>query len=168
LHCGEPGIVWFGAFKFQEVIMNDQFTRQAQEMFGAAKDASIPENMQALAEDSVNRSREFYQKMNETAQQNVSAIEEFMLASHAGAKSVTEKMMQNMVANTEAAFDAAQEMSRAKTLPEATRHQAYYVQKQTAAATEQSKEFFELSSKVAKQTFESLNNATAASFENSK
>ena len=148
--------------------MNDQFTRQAQEMFSAAKDARIPENMQALAEDSVNRSREFYQKMNETAQQNVNAIEEFMLASHAGAKSVSEKLMQNMTANAEAAFDAAQEMSRAKTLPEAARRQADFVQQQAAAATEQTKDFFELSSKVAKQTFESLNKATAASFDKSK
>ena len=33
--------------------MNDQFTRQAQEMFAAAKDARIPENIQAIAEDGV-------------------------------------------------------------------------------------------------------------------
>ncbi len=33
--------------------MNDQFTRQAQEIFSAAKDARIPENIQAFAEDSV-------------------------------------------------------------------------------------------------------------------
>ena len=47
---------------------NEQFTRQAQEMFNVAKDARIPENFQAFAEESVNRSREFYQKLNATAQ----------------------------------------------------------------------------------------------------
>lgn len=148
--------------------MNEQFTRQAQEMFSAAKDARIPENMQAFAEDSVSRGREFYQKLNETARQNVDAIEEFMLASHAGAKSVSEKMMQNMATNTEAAFDAAQDIARAKTLPEAARRQADFMQQQAAAATEQTKELFELTSKVAKQTFESLNKATAASFDKTK
>lgn len=148
--------------------MNDQFTRQAQEMFSAAKDARIPENVQAFAEDSVKKSREFYQKMNETAKDNVDAIEEFMLASHAGAKSVTEKLMQNATTNTESAFDAAQAISRATTLPEATRLQADFMQNQMAAATQQTKDLFELSSKVAKQTFESLNKATAASFEQMK
>lgn len=148
--------------------MNEQFTRQAQEMFSAAKDAKIPENFQTFAEDSVKKSREFYQKLNATAQDNVSAIEDFMLASHAGAKSVSEKVMQNAAANTEAAFEAAQNMARAKTLPEAARLQADFMQQQSAAATQQTKELFELSAKVAKQTFESINKATAASFENMK
>lgn len=148
--------------------MNEQFNRQAQEMFSAAKDARIPENLQAFTEDSVNRSREFYQKLNTAAQQNVNAVEEFMLASHAGAKSVGEKMMQNMSANTESAFDAAQSIARAKTLPEAARLQADFFQQQTTLAAQQTKELFELSSKVAKQTFESLNKATATQFEQMK
>lgn len=148
--------------------MNEQFTRQAQEMFSAAKDARIPENMQAFAEDSVNKSREFYQKLNATAQENVNAVEEFMLASHAGAKSVGEKFMANAAANTESAFDAAQAIARAKTLPEAARLQADFIQQQTAAATQQTKELFELSSTVAKQTFETMNKAAAASLEKMK
>jgi hypothetical protein len=96
---------------------NEQFTRQAQEMFNVAKDARIPENFQALAEESVNRSRDFYQKLNATAQENVNALEEFMLASHAGAKAVGEKVMHNAAVNTESAFDAAQAIARSKTLP---------------------------------------------------
>jgi len=150
------------------LIMNDQFTRQAQEMFSAAKDAQIPENFQAFAEDSVNKSCEFYQKFNVSAKENVNAIEEFMLASHAGAKSVGEKVLQNATANTEAAFDAAQDIARAKTLPEAARLQADFFQSQAAAASQQTKELFELTSKMAKQTFESINKATTASFEQMK
>jgi len=148
--------------------MNDQFTRQAQEMFSAAKDAQIPENLQAFAEDSVSKSREIFQKLNVTAKDNVNAIEDLMLASHAGSKSVTEKLMQHAAANTETAFDAAQAIAKAKTLPEAARLQADFLQQQTAAATQQTKELFELSSQVAKQTFESINKATAASFEKMK
>jgi hypothetical protein len=37
--------------------MNDQFTRQAQELFSAAKDARIPENVQAMVEDGVTKTR---------------------------------------------------------------------------------------------------------------
>lgn len=147
---------------------NEQFTRQAQEMFNVAKDARIPENFQAFAEESVNRSREFYLKLNATAQENVNALEEFMLASHAGAKAVGEKVMSNAAVNTESAFDAAQAIARAKTLPEAARLQADYFQQQAAVATQQTKELFELSSKVAKQTFESINKAATKSFETMK
>ena len=148
--------------------INEQFTRQAQEMFNVAKDARIPENFQAMAEESVNRSRDFYQKLNATAQENVSALEEFMLASHAGAKAVGEKMMHNAAANTESAFDAAQAIARAKTLPEAARLQADFFQQQAAVATQQTKDLFELSSKVAKQTFETINKAATKSFETMK
>ena len=147
---------------------NEQFTRQAQEMFNVAKDARIPENFQAFAEESVNRSRQFYLKLNATAQENVNALEEFMLASHAGAKAVGEKVMSNAAVNTESAFDAAQAIARAKTLPEAARLQADYFQQQAAVATQQTKELFELSSKVAKQTFESINKAATKSFETMK
>lgn len=148
--------------------MNDQFTRQAQEMFSAAKDARIPENVQAFAEDSVTKSRDFFQKVNASTQDNVNAVEEVMLASHAGTKSVSEKVMQNVAANTESAFDAAQAIAQAKTLPEAARLQADYFQQATTIATQQSKDLFELSTKVAKQTFETINKATTASFEQMK
>ncbi|MGI9521798.1 MAG: phasin family protein [Hyphomicrobiaceae bacterium] len=148
--------------------MNDQFTRQAQEMFNVAKDARIPENFQALAEDGVEKSREAYQKLNAVAQENVKTAEEVMLATHAGTKAIGEKFMNNAAANAEAMFDAAQAIARAKTLPEAARLQADFVQQQTAAASAQTKELFELSTKVAKQTFETMNAAAAKSFEQMK
>lgn len=148
--------------------MNDQFTRQAQEMFSAAKDARIPENIQAFAEESVQKTREAYSKMSSVAKDNVQVMEEVMLAAHAGAKAIGEKVMYNTTSNTEAAFDAAQSIARARTFPEAARIQAEFVQAQLAAAGSQTKELFELSTKVAKQTFESLNVAATKSFEQLK
>ncbi len=148
--------------------MNDQFTRQAQEMFNVAKDARIPENVQAMAEDTVSKSREAYQKMNATAQEQFKTAEEVMLAAQAGTKAIGEKIMTNTAANTEALFAAAQAVARAKTLPEAARLQADFMQQQATAATAQTKELFELSAKVAKQTFETVNAAAAKSFEHMK
>lgn len=148
--------------------MNEQFARQAQEMFNVAKDARIPENFQAFAEDSVSKSREMFLKVNAAAQQNAKVLEDMMLASHAGAKSISEKVLSNTAANTEAVFDAAQAMSRAKTLPEAARLQADFMQQQMAAVSAQTKELFELSSKMAKQTFDSINVAASKSMEQFK
>lgn len=148
--------------------MNEQFTRQAQEMFNVAKDVRIPENFQAMAEDGVAKSREAYQKFNAAAQEQVKTAEEMMLAAQAGSKTIGEKVMNNAAANTAAMFDAAQAIARAKSLPEAARLQADFVQQQTTAASAQTKELFELSTKVAKQTFETMNSAAAKSFEQMK
>jgi phasin len=148
--------------------MNEQFTRQAQEMFNAAKDARIPENVQAFAEDSVAKGREAYSKMASVAKDGVKVVEDVVLASHAGAKSIGEKVLENAVSNTEAAFDAAQAIARARTLPEAARLQADFFQQQFAAASAQSRELFELSSKVARQTFETMNSAATKSMDQLK
>ncbi len=91
-----------------------------------------------------------------------------MVAAHAGAKSIGEKVLRNTEINTEAVFDAAQAIARAKTIPEAVRLQTSFVQQQLAAASAQSKELFELSAKVAQQTFETMNVAATKTFEQLK
>ncbi|MCB1504573.1 MAG: phasin family protein [Hyphomicrobiaceae bacterium] len=148
--------------------MNEQFTRQAQDMFAAAKDARIPENIQAMAEDGVQKTREAYYKMSAVAKDGAKVVEEVMLASQAGAKAIGDKLIHNTTVNTEAAFDAAQAIARAKTLPEVVRLQADFLQQQLAVAGAQSKELFELSTKVAKQTFETVNAAATKGFEQMK
>ena len=148
--------------------MNEQFTRQAQEIFNVAKDARIPENVQAFAEESVAKTREAYQKANAAAKDSVKVMEDVMLTAHAGARALGEKVMTNTAANTEAVFDAAQALARARTLPEAARLQADFMQQQMAIASAQTKEFFELSTKGARQTFESMNAATTKTFDQFK
>jgi phasin len=148
--------------------MNEQFTRQAQEIFNAAKDVRIPENVQAFVEESVAKTREAYNKLNATAKDGAKILEEVMLSAHAGAKAVGEKVLSNTAANTEAAFDAAQAIARARSLPEAARLQADYLQQQMAVASSQTKELLELSAKVTRQTFETVNAATTKAFDQFK
>jgi phasin len=148
--------------------MNEQFTRQAQEIFNAAKDVRIPENVQAFAEESVAKTREAYNKMNATAKDGAKILEDVMLTAHAGAKALGEKVLSNTTANTEAVFDAAQAMARARSLPEAARLQADFMQQQMAIVSAQTKELFELSAKVTRQTFETVNAATTKAFEQIK
>ncbi len=144
------------------------FTRQAQEMFTAGKDAKVPENMSAFAEDAVTKTRDAYHKMTSAAKDNAKVVEDVLLTTQAGAKSIGEKIIANTLANTEAAFDAAQQIARAKTFPEIARLQANYFQQQFAVAGTQTKELFELSTKVAKQAFETVGQATTKSFEQMK
>ncbi|KWT66323.1 MULTISPECIES: phasin family protein [Hyphomicrobium] len=145
--------------------MNDQFARQAQDMLAAAKDARIPENVKVFAEESVAKSRDAYAKLSAATQDNVKAVEEIVQTAQAGAKTFSEKVMQAAAVNVEAAFDAAEAIARAKTLPEIARLQADYLKQQFAAASSQTKEFFELSNKISRQTLESMNAAATKSFE---
>jgi hypothetical protein len=146
----------------------EDFARQAQDMFAAAKDAKIPENIQHMAEESVTKSREAFHKFNAVAKDSAKTLEEVVLASTAGNKAISEKMFANTVLNTEALFDAAQAMAKAKTMPEAAQIQAKFFQQQMTVAGTQTKELFELSTKVAKQAFESMNVAATKSFEQVK
>ena len=114
------------------------------------------------------KTREAYSKMTAAAKDGAKVLEDVMLASHAGAKAIGEKVLHNTVANTEAAFDAALAIARAKTLPEAARLQANFWQQQIAVASAQTKELFDLSTKVSKQTFESVNAAAQKSFDQLK
>lgn len=93
------------------------FTRQAQEMFTAGKDAKVPENISAFAEDAIAKSRDAYHKFAALAKDNAKVAEEVLLTTQAGAKSIGEKIVANTFANTEAAFEAAQAMARARTFP---------------------------------------------------
>ena len=144
------------------------FTRQAQDMFTSGKDAKIPENMSAFAEDAVAKSRDAFNKINVATKDNAKVMEDVVLTAQAGAKSISEKIVANTIANTEAAFDAAQAMAKAKTFPEIARLQANYWQQHFALVGTQSKELFELSSRLAKQTFETVGSATTKSFDQMK
>ncbi|MEE9546070.1 MAG: phasin family protein [Hyphomicrobium sp.] len=148
--------------------MNHDFTRQAQDMLTAAKDARIPENVQAFAEDSVAKTRDAYAKMSSAAMEGAQVAEEVMLTAQASAKSLGEKILLNASANAEAIFDAAEAMARAKTVPEFARLQATFIQQQLAAASTQSKEFFELSSKLSRQTLEGMNAIATKTFDQVK
>ena len=148
--------------------MNEQYTRQAQEMFNAAKDARIPENVQHMAEEGVAKTREAYKKINAATKDGAKVVEDVMVAAQASVKTLGEKVLNNTMANTESLFDAAQAIARARSLPEAAKLQADFMQQQFAAVGAQSKEFFELSTKLAKQTFDSMNTATTKSFEQMK
>jgi len=148
--------------------MNEQFTRQAEQFFSAAKEARVPENVQAMMADGVAKTREVYEKATSVAKDQAKVAEEIMLAGQAGAKSIGSKLIENTVTNAEAAFDAAQAIARARTLPEAARLQAEFVQKQMTTAGVQTRELFELSSRIAQQTFASFNAAATKSFETIK
>jgi phasin family protein len=79
-------------------------------------------------------------------------------------KMLNDKIVQNLTANAEAAFDAAQAIAAARSLPEIARLQGEFVQKFAAQASEQTKEFFDLSTRVTQHLFEKAQAAASKSF----
>ncbi len=142
--------------------MNEQI-RQAAQLFSSASAGSIPANIQALAVDSVGKTREALLQVNGTTRAGIKAAEDLAVVAYAGARSIIEKMLHNVEANTKAALDAAEALVSARSLPEAFRLQASYVRAQSEILSAQTKEIFEISGSAAQQTFEALNTAASKS-----
>jgi hypothetical protein len=147
---------------------NQTFSKQAEEMMKAAQTARVPESMQAFAEDTVVKGREACRKLTEVAKDGTKAFEQVATAAQANMVTFTEKMIETVTANTEAAFSAAEKMARSKTFPEAARVQAEFVQSQIAKAGEQTREFYELSARMTRETIEQVNEAATRAFETFK
>jgi len=145
--------------------MNQQFGKQA---FDQAerffKDAHVPENMQAFAQQGVAATQEMYAKTAAVAQDGAKAFTEIADTAWGSTKMLNDKVAQNVTINFEAAFEAAQKIATAKSLPEIMKLQSEYFQKFFAQATEQTKEFVDLSTRATQLVFEKAQAATSKSF----
>ena len=110
------------------------FTKQAQEMFTAGKDAKVPENISAFAEDAVAKSRDAFHKVSAAAKDNAKVVEDVMLTTQAGAKSIGEKIIAEHACKHRSRFRSRSAIARARTFPEIARLQANYFQQQFASS----------------------------------
>jgi phasin family protein len=145
--------------------MNQQFGKQAFDQADKLfKDLLIPGNLQALAEQGVTASKDFYEKTATASQDGAKALTAIADTAWGSTKMLNEKLMQNLTANFEATFTAAHAIATAKSLPEIIRLQSDYIQKLTAQATQQTKEFIDLSTRASQHVFEKAQAATSKSF----
>ena len=136
--------------------MNAGFTRVFHDMFDPAQAARFQGNFQTVIENSVGKSRESYIKATEYAKENMRTMEQAVVAAQASGKQIGEKFFRDAEASAKSFFDTASAMARAKTISEIAGLQAGFVQQQVETMAEQSKAFFEFSSKFAQQMFETV------------
>ena len=136
--------------------MNEHIAWQTQAFLADVANTKVPAEVQAIVQDGVAKARETFTTWSAAAQSGTKAIDEVMQVSRAGAKSIGDEVFSNAQAAAEAAFDAAHQIARAKTLPEAAQLQAKFVQEQLANASQQGKGLFELSAKIAQETTNAL------------
>lgn len=132
--------------------MKADFTRTAEDMFAAAKEGRIPAELQAFAAESIAQSRKAFDAAKVAAEGHARTTGDVLASVQSGAKEIGDMMLANTTANAEAFFDAAGQMAKATTVPEALRLQAEFVKAQVAAAVSQSQELFAASTKFAKST----------------
>ena len=125
--------------------MTTQYERQAETILKASRLGQLPEHVRTAAHDGLANTREA------------------TLKSIGLVKTLAAKALDNVFANTEAAFDAAQAITRAKDMNEAAQLQTKFLQAQFAKAGEQGKEFYELAAKLTQQTFATLNSSAMQS-----
>ena len=141
--------------------LGNQAFDQVEKLF---KGAHVPENVQALAQQGVTASKDLYSKTAEAVRDGATVMTEIADTAWGSTKMLNDKIAQNLAANAEAAFSAAQAIAAAKSLPEIAKLQSEYVQKFAAKAAEQTKEFFDLSARATQHVFEKAQAAATKSF----
>jgi hypothetical protein len=142
-------------------VFGKQAFDQAEKLF---KDLHVPENVRAIAQQGVATSKQVYSKAAAAAQDGAKVMNEIADTAWASTKILNEKIVQNMAANAEVAFNAAQAIATAKSLPEITKLQSEFVQTLAAQTTEQTRELLDLSTRATQHLFETAQSAAVKSF----
>jgi len=123
----------------------------------------MPTSLHHMAQDSVARSRELYRSTMAAAQGSARVFAEVAETTWGSAKLLNDKIIQNVTANTEAAFSAAEAIAQARSLPEAAQLQSDFMQLLLTSTGEQLKEFVDLSARVAQHVLETVQEAASRS-----
>lgn len=136
----------------------------ANDQFSTVVPFQVPEQVRAFAEKGVAQARDGYQKLKEAAESNNSALEASYTTATKGAGDFTAKVIEIAKTNTESAFDFAQSLIGAKSLPEAFELLNTHARKQYEVLTAQSKDLAALTQKVATDTVEPIKASAAKTF----
>jgi len=129
----------------------EQFKDQAQLFVDAAKNGHIPEQVRVVAEESVKRFHDAFTSLNSAAQEGTERWKSVLHANYKTAREMERKCLQNTATNVDAAFAAARSIAGARTIPEAARLYAEFVQQQFSAGSAQMQELLALSQRSSTQ-----------------
>ena len=116
----------------------------------------VPEQVRAFAEKGVSQARDNYARFKDVAETHNSTMEAVFANASKGASEYSAKVMEIIKAGTSANLDFAQELVGVKTPSEALELWTHHAKKQFETFSAWSKEFTELSQKVASETVEPI------------
>ena len=136
----------------------DSFRKAAKEFESFKIDTTVPESVRALAEKTVNQSREAYERGKD-------ALERSFDAAGQGANAFNRKLIDLAQRNLNSAFDLAKSLAGAKNLAEIVELQSAFIRHQFDVFASQAGEIRALTGKIAADTAEPIKNQVARSFE---
>jgi phasin len=119
-------------------------------------DTAIPEGVRALAESTVDQTREACDRSTDAFEASVATFEKSFDAAGQGAAAFNRKIIDIARRNLNSGFDLAKSLAGAKNLTDMVELQTAYWRKQFGALTAQAEEVRELSTKVTADAAEAI------------
>jgi phasin len=119
-------------------------------------DTAIPEGVRALAESTVDQTREAYDRSTDAFEASVATFEKSFDAAGRGAAAFNRKIVDIAQRNLSSGFDLAKSLAGAKTLTDMVEVQAAFWRKQFGTMTAQAEEVRELSTKMSADAAEAI------------
>lgn len=134
--------------------------------FDALKfDTTVPESVRALAEKTVNQTREAYERSKDAMEGSIDAMERSFDAAGQGATAFNRKLIDIAQRNLNAGFDLAKNLAGAKNLAEIVELQSAFIRNQFDVITNQAGEVRALTTKIAADTSEPIKDQVSRSFD---
>ncbi len=108
----------------------DSFRKAAKEFETFKLDTTVPESVRALAEKTVNQSREAYERGKDALEEAIDALERSFDAAGQGATAFNRKLIDLAQRNLNSAFDLAKNLAGAKNLAEIVELQSAFIRHQ--------------------------------------
>jgi len=151
----------------QEAVEQAQqsFKKAAKEFEAMKFDATVPESVRALAEKTVNQTREAYERGKESLEESIDALERSFDAAGQGATAFNRKLIDIAQRNLNSGFDLAKSMAGAKNLAEIVELQSAFIRSQFEVFASQAGEIRALTTKIATDTTEPIKDQVSRSLE---
>jgi phasin len=143
----------------------DSFRQAAKEFEKLKIDTTVPESVRALAEKTVNQSREAYERGKEALEEAFDSLERSFDAAGQGATAFNRKLIDLAQRNLNSAFDLAKSLAGAKNLAEIVELQSAFIRHQFDVFASQAGEIRALTTKIAADTTEPIKDQMSRSFE---
>jgi phasin len=143
----------------------DTFQKVTKEFEALKIDTTVPESVRALAEKTVNQTREAYERGKESLEEAIDALERSFDAAGQGATAFNRKLIDIAQRNLNSYFDLAKSLAGAKNLAEIAELQSAFFRHQFDVFANQAGEIRALTTKIAADTAEPIKTQVTRSFE---
>jgi phasin len=146
----------------------ESLKKAAKEFESFKLDTTVPESVRALAEKTVNQSREAYERGKDALEESIDALERSFDAAGQGATAFNRKLIDLAQRNLNSTFDLAKSLAGAKNLAEIVELQSAFIRQQFDVFANQANEIRALSTKIAADTAEPIKSQVSRSFNSIK